>query len=204
MIAGGTTIDVLINALEQRGVVRTPGRAQPGGAVGRHRELPRRRRISRSRSRRRRQQPDHGRIEALRRRPRLHADRAARRPDQSEDRARGQPARSQHAVSIGAGLPPIPALIVRRAATTIELRDGQSFMIGGLLQNEARPRQEQMPWLGRLPVLGAAVLAAGPTRRTRPISPSSSRRAWCGRRGPATSSRRRSTTPCRPTTRTSS
>jgi len=29
----------------------------------------------------------------------------------------------------------IPPLIVRRASTTIELRDGQSFVIGGLLQN---------------------------------------------------------------------
>ena len=57
-------------------------------------------------------------------------------------------------VPIGAGLPPIPALIVRRASTTIELRDGQSFMIGGLLQNEAKANVEQVPWLGSLPVLG--------------------------------------------------
>jgi pilus assembly protein CpaC len=58
-------------------------------------------------------------------------------------------------VPIGGGLPPIPAIIVRRAATTIELRDGQSFMIGGLLQNEAKANVEQLPWLGSLPVLGA-------------------------------------------------
>ena len=57
-------------------------------------------------------------------------------------------------VSVGAGLPPIPAIIVRRAATTIELRDGQSFMIGGLLQNESKANVEQVPWLGSLPVLG--------------------------------------------------
>ncbi len=42
----------------------------------------------------------------------------------------------------------------RRAATTIELRDGQSFMIGGLLQNEAKASVEQVPWLASLPVLG--------------------------------------------------
>jgi pilus assembly protein CpaC len=34
----------------------------------------------------------------------------------------------------------IPPLIVRRASTTVELRDGQSFALGGLLQNKARPR----------------------------------------------------------------
>jgi len=57
-------------------------------------------------------------------------------------------------VSVGAGLAPIPGVIVRRAATTIELRDGQSFMIGGLLQNESKANVEQLPWLGSLPVLG--------------------------------------------------
>jgi pilus assembly protein CpaC len=57
-------------------------------------------------------------------------------------------------VSIGAGLRPIPGFTVRRAATTLELRDGQSFMIGGLLQNETRSDMEQVPWLGSLPVIG--------------------------------------------------
>ena len=58
------------------------------------------------------------------------------------------------AVPIGAGLPPIPALVVRRASTTVELRDGQSFVIGGLLQNESKTSMEQVPWLGSVPVLG--------------------------------------------------
>jgi pilus assembly protein CpaC len=49
----------------------------------------------------------------------------------------------------------IPSLIKRDAVTTIELRDGQSFAIAGLLQaNDARTRQ-QIPWLGSVPVLGA-------------------------------------------------
>jgi pilus assembly protein CpaC len=48
----------------------------------------------------------------------------------------------------------VPALIVRRASTTIELRDGQSFMIGGLLQNVSKANQQQVPWLGDVPVLG--------------------------------------------------
>ena len=48
----------------------------------------------------------------------------------------------------------VPALIVRRASTTVELRDGQSFVIGGLLQTENHNQIEQLPWLGSVPVLG--------------------------------------------------
>jgi pilus assembly protein CpaC len=49
----------------------------------------------------------------------------------------------------------VPPLIVRRASTTIELRDGQSFVLGGLLQNKSTTAQQQLPWLGDVPVLGA-------------------------------------------------
>jgi pilus assembly protein CpaC len=49
----------------------------------------------------------------------------------------------------------IPALTVREASTTVELRDGQSFMLGGLLQNISQNNQDQLPWLGDVPVLGA-------------------------------------------------
>jgi pilus assembly protein CpaC len=49
----------------------------------------------------------------------------------------------------------VPPLIVRRASTTIELRDGQSFMLGGLLQNTSTTAQDQLPWIGDVPVLGA-------------------------------------------------
>lgn len=43
----------------------------------------------------------------------------------------------------------------RRAATTVELRDGQAFAIAGLLQDEFEDTINQVPWLGDLPVLGA-------------------------------------------------
>jgi pilus assembly protein CpaC len=49
----------------------------------------------------------------------------------------------------------IPGLSVRRARTTIELRDGQSFAIAGLLQDEFRNTVRQFPWLGDVPVLGS-------------------------------------------------
>jgi pilus assembly protein CpaC len=49
----------------------------------------------------------------------------------------------------------IPALTTRRAETTVELGSGQSFAIGGLLQNGGRNSVERTPFLGSLPILGA-------------------------------------------------
>jgi pilus assembly protein CpaC len=49
----------------------------------------------------------------------------------------------------------IPSLTTRRARTTVELRDGQSFAIAGLLQADSTRNQDQLPWLGSVPVLGA-------------------------------------------------
>ena len=49
----------------------------------------------------------------------------------------------------------IPGLIVRRATTTVELRDGQAFAIAGLLQSDFRDTVTQFPGLADIPVLGA-------------------------------------------------
>jgi pilus assembly protein CpaC len=49
----------------------------------------------------------------------------------------------------------IPSLVKRDAVTTIELRDGQSFAIAGLLQANDLRNRNQIPWLGSVPVLGA-------------------------------------------------
>ena len=49
----------------------------------------------------------------------------------------------------------VPALRVRRANTTIELRNSQSFAIAGLLQSENSNRKTQTPWIGDVPVLGS-------------------------------------------------
>ncbi|MBR1245121.1 type II and III secretion system protein family protein [Bradyrhizobium sp. AUGA SZCCT0274] len=48
----------------------------------------------------------------------------------------------------------IPALTRRDARTTVELRDGQSFAIAGLLQTRNRQDVSQLPWIGSVPVLG--------------------------------------------------
>lgn len=48
----------------------------------------------------------------------------------------------------------IPALTVRRAETTVELGSGQSFMIAGLMSNNAQNAIEKTPGLGDTPILG--------------------------------------------------
>jgi pilus assembly protein CpaC len=49
----------------------------------------------------------------------------------------------------------VPSLIERKAHTAVELRDGQSFAIAGLLQAQSSDSISQLPWLGNVPVLGA-------------------------------------------------
>ncbi len=48
----------------------------------------------------------------------------------------------------------IPGITTRRAETSIELNSGQSFAIGGLLQNNNSDTINKVPGLGDLPVLG--------------------------------------------------
>ncbi len=48
----------------------------------------------------------------------------------------------------------IPALTTRRAETTIELGSGQTFAIGGLLQNNITDTVNKVPGLNEVPVLG--------------------------------------------------
>ncbi len=49
----------------------------------------------------------------------------------------------------------IPGLQTRRASTTLELRDGESFAIAGLLQQDFASTVKQVPLLGNIPILGA-------------------------------------------------
>ncbi|WP_249276396.1 type II and III secretion system protein family protein [Sphingomonas baiyangensis] len=74
------------------------------------------------------------------------------RPEVSELSAAG-------AVTIG-GVQ-VPGLTTRRAETTIELGSGQSFMIGGLLQNTHNNQIEKTPGLGDVPILGALFRSNG-------------------------------------------
>jgi len=49
----------------------------------------------------------------------------------------------------------VPGLRVRRANTTVELRNAQSFAIAGLLQNESVNNRENVPWIGKIPIIGS-------------------------------------------------
>ncbi len=49
----------------------------------------------------------------------------------------------------------VPGLVTRRAQTTVELRNGQSFAIAGLLQNQFENNIEQIPGFGKIPIIGA-------------------------------------------------
>jgi pilus assembly protein CpaC len=48
----------------------------------------------------------------------------------------------------------VPAITSRKMRTEVELGDGQSFVIGGLLDNEEVETFRKMPLLGDIPVLG--------------------------------------------------
>lgn len=48
----------------------------------------------------------------------------------------------------------LPSLTVRRADTTVQLNDGQSFVIAGLIKNNVTESIKRFPGLGEVPVLG--------------------------------------------------
>jgi len=48
----------------------------------------------------------------------------------------------------------IPSLVTRRAETDVELRDGQSFAIAGLLNNLSQDDKQAIPVLSSLPIIG--------------------------------------------------
>jgi pilus assembly protein CpaC len=48
----------------------------------------------------------------------------------------------------------IPALTTRRASTELELQDGQSFVIAGLMDNRLTTNFSKMPGIGDIPILG--------------------------------------------------
>ncbi|WP_198507396.1 type II and III secretion system protein family protein [Mariprofundus ferrinatatus] len=58
-------------------------------------------------------------------------------------------------IAAAATLSNAPTLRTRRASTTVEVADGQSFAIAGLIQNDVNNNIDKVPGLGDVPVLGA-------------------------------------------------
>jgi pilus assembly protein CpaC len=55
----------------------------------------------------------------------------------------------------------IPGLQTRRAKTVIELRDGESFALAGLLRKDFQDTVRQVPLLGSLPIIGSLFRSTG-------------------------------------------
>ena len=58
-------------------------------------------------------------------------------------------------VTSGGSTTLLPSITTRRAATTVQLMDGQTFAIGGLIKNNIRNGIKAYPFLGEVPILGA-------------------------------------------------
>ncbi|WP_459555917.1 type II and III secretion system protein family protein [Lacunimicrobium album] len=54
----------------------------------------------------------------------------------------------------------IPGLNSRRLSTVVELREGQTIVLGGLLSRQRNTENNRIPWLGSLPVVGPALFNA--------------------------------------------
>ncbi|MCE8517752.1 type II and III secretion system protein family protein [Ruegeria pomeroyi] len=54
----------------------------------------------------------------------------------------------------------IAAFQRRETSTTVELKDGESFAIAGLIEDEFLDNNSQLPWIGDVPVLGALFRSA--------------------------------------------
>lgn len=59
-------------------------------------------------------------------------------------------------VSKGSNKLDLPAFKTRRTRTTIQLADGESFVLGGLISSEDRDALSKIPFVGDIPILGAA------------------------------------------------
>ncbi|MFG6582197.1 type II and III secretion system protein family protein [Sulfitobacter sp. 1A12779] len=66
---------------------------------------------------------------------------------------------ASNSISLGNGIE-ISAFTRRETSTTVEMRDGESFAIAGLLTDDFTDSTRQLPWIGDVPVLGALFRSA--------------------------------------------
>ncbi|MDG1170253.1 MAG: type II and III secretion system protein family protein [Sulfitobacter sp.] len=64
-----------------------------------------------------------------------------------------------NSLSLGNGLE-IAAFTRRETSSTVEMRDGESFAIAGLLTDDFTDNSSQLPWIGDVPILGALFRSA--------------------------------------------
>lgn len=63
----------------------------------------------------------------------------------------------------------VPALTVRRTDTTVELGDGESFVISGLVSSTLVQNVDKVPWLGDIPIIGSFFKSASTDRNNREL-----------------------------------
>ncbi len=63
----------------------------------------------------------------------------------------------------------IPGIRVRRTDTTVELGDGETFIISGLVDQDLGANVDKVPWLGDIPILGAFFRSTNYTRQDREL-----------------------------------
>ena len=66
---------------------------------------------------------------------------------------------ASNSIALGNGIE-ISAFTRRETSTTVEMRDGESFAIAGLLTDDFTDSTRQLPWIGDVPVLGALFRSA--------------------------------------------
>ena len=71
------------------------------------------------------------------------------RPEVSEISSQGV------AVTAGGSTSVVPNIVTRQASTTVQLYDGQSLAIGGLIKNNMVENISAFPWLANIPIIGA-------------------------------------------------
>lgn len=71
-------------------------------------------------------------------------------PEVSELQQAGSPF-----TTVGGATAVLPSFTLRRAETTVQLNDGQSFMIAGMIQNSSATTINRFPGLGDIPIIGA-------------------------------------------------
>lgn len=59
-----------------------------------------------------------------------------------------------YSLSVYSGGVAVPGIKTRRGATTLQLKDGQSFIMAGLLSEEVSSNTSKVPFLGDIPILG--------------------------------------------------
>ena len=59
----------------------------------------------------------------------------------------------------------VPGILSRQSEVTIQLGDGESFAVAGLLSDQVRSQIDKVPWLGSLPILGALFRSSSYSRQ---------------------------------------